>query len=92
MFIAAFDVESTASFLITIPFPKAHDIVEMFGHNFEQMSEYLSFSRNKLVMLNPVCSEIELEPLHIEHNEEEKITYGSTNDSKLKPGYKRRVF
>ena len=82
MFIAAFDVESTASFLITIPFPKAQDIVGMFGHNFEQMSEYLSFSRNKLVMLNPVRSEIELEPLHLELNEEEKITYGSTNDSK----------
>jgi len=54
MFVAAYDVESQASFLITIPFPKAQEIVEIFDHNFDLMSEYLSFSRNKLVMLNPV--------------------------------------
>jgi hypothetical protein len=53
LFIAAFDVESPASFLITIPFPRAQEVVEMFEHNFELMSEYLNFSRNKLVMLNP---------------------------------------
>lgn len=54
MFIAAFDVESPASFLITIPFPKAQEIIEMFQHNFQHMAEYISFSKNKLVMLNPV--------------------------------------
>lgn len=56
LFIAAFDVESPASFLITIPFPRAQEIVEMFEHNFELMSDYLNFSRNKLVMLNPVTT------------------------------------
>ena len=54
LFVAAFDVESSASFLITIPFPKAQNIIDLFGRNFDLMSEYLSFSRNKLVILNPV--------------------------------------
>jgi hypothetical protein len=54
MFVAAFDVESPASYLITVPFPKAQNLIDLFGRNFDLMSDYLSFSRNKLVILNPV--------------------------------------
>ena len=54
MFVAAFDVESPASYLITLPFPKAQNLIDLFGRNFDLMSDYLSFSRNKLVILNPV--------------------------------------
>jgi hypothetical protein len=54
MFVAAFDVESPASYLITVPFPKAQSLIDVFGRNFDLMSDYLSFSRNKLVILNPV--------------------------------------
>ena len=54
MFVAAFDVESPASYLITVPFPKAQSLIDLFGRNFDLMSDYLSFSRNKLVILNPV--------------------------------------
>lgn len=53
MFVAAFDVESPASYLITVPFPKAQSLIDLFGRNFDMMSDYLSFSRNKLVILNP---------------------------------------
>jgi hypothetical protein len=54
LYVAAFDVESPASFLITVPFPKAQSLIDIFGRNFDLMSDYLSFSRNKLVILNPV--------------------------------------
>jgi len=54
MFVAAFDVESPASYLINVPFPKAQNLIDLFGRNFDLMSDYLSFSRNKLVILNPV--------------------------------------
>jgi hypothetical protein len=58
LYIAAFDVESPASFLIAIPFPKATEILEVFQHNFEQISDFLSFSKHKLVMLNPVSHDL----------------------------------
>lgn len=54
MFVAAFDVESPASYLITVPFPKAQTLIDLFGRNFDLMSDYLSFTRNKLAILNPV--------------------------------------
>jgi hypothetical protein len=56
MFVAAFDEESPASYLITVPFPKAQNLIDLFGRNFDLMSDYLSFSRTKLVILNPVIN------------------------------------
>lgn len=54
MFIAAFDVESSASFLITIPFPKATEVLNMFNCNFTLMADYLVISGNKLSIIKPV--------------------------------------
>ena len=54
LYVAAFDVESPASYLITVPFPKAQSLIDIFGRNFDLMSDYLSFTRNKLVIINPV--------------------------------------
>jgi len=56
LYIAAYDVESPSSYLINIPQPKAQTVIDMFDRNYELMSEYLSFAKNKLVILNPMKS------------------------------------
>lgn len=53
LFIAAYDVESTESFLITLPEKRANEIMTEFENNYELMASSLQVMNKRLYLLNP---------------------------------------
>jgi hypothetical protein len=53
LFIAAYDVESTESFLITLPEKRANDLMVEFENNYELMASSLQVMNKRLYLLNP---------------------------------------
>lgn len=53
LFIAAYDVESTESFLITLPEKRASEIMVEFENNYELMASSLQVMNKRLYLLNP---------------------------------------
>jgi len=64
MFIAAYDVESSQSYLIELPDKRAQDILTEFDNNYEFLASSLKVMSNRLVLLNPVpfasCNPLEI--------------------------------
>ena len=54
MYIAAYDVESPESLLITLPQKRAQDILEKFNNSYEELASNLHIQANKLILVNPV--------------------------------------
>ena len=53
LFIAAYDVESSESFLITLPEKRAADLMKEFQQSYEMMAESLQVMNKRLYLLNP---------------------------------------
>lgn len=53
LFIAAYDVESTESFLITLPEKRANELMVEFENNYELMASSLQVMNKRLYLLNP---------------------------------------
>lgn len=53
LFIAAYDVESTESFLITLPDKRANELMVEFENNYELMASSLQVMNKRLYLLNP---------------------------------------
>jgi hypothetical protein len=53
LFIAAYDVESNESFLITLPEKRANDLMVEFENNYELMASSLQVMNKRLYLLNP---------------------------------------
>lgn len=53
LFIAAYDVETPESLLITIPEQKASLLLPTFNNDYEQMATSLTVVNKKLILINP---------------------------------------
>lgn len=53
LFIAAYDVESSESFLITLPEKRANELMIEFENNYEVMADSLQVMNKRLYLLNP---------------------------------------
>ena len=53
LFVAAYDVETPESLLIELPDPKASEILNQFGTDYELMASSLQVHQKRLVLLNP---------------------------------------
>ena len=53
LYIAAFDIQSSESFLITLPEKRANELMVEFQNNYEMMSESLQVMNKRLYLLNP---------------------------------------
>ena len=53
LFIATYDVESSESFLITLPEKRANDLMKEFDNSYEVMADSLQVMNKRLYLLNP---------------------------------------
>ena len=53
LFVAAYDVESSESFLITLPEKRANELMKEFGSSYELMADSLQVMNKRLYLLNP---------------------------------------
>lgn len=53
LFVAAYDVESSESFLITLPEKRANELMQEFSSSYELMADSLQVMNKRLYLLNP---------------------------------------
>ena len=72
LFIAAYDLESPESLLIELPEKRAQDILNEFMNDYEAMANSLQVMNKRLVLLNPVSTQIDLLNFNLEIHQQPK--------------------